>query len=379
MRRSLLLLGVGSVLTLALTVPGCNLFNELGNAECSLAMEGDGGDSGSGGAGGGDGAGGAPDEGAGGAVAAGAGGAPGAGVGVGAGDNSDVGAGAGSGRSVPREARAPRHRPRHHKGGEQIGTAVSADCSEPATPMWIAPAPVLAPLTTTKLRQIAALNNIGVGKTGIQQSQAIGVAFEKWVLVTLGQIPRWTMLIPSPARAQANASKGGLPGSVIPEFVAGLGLWWAGELPTPYPKSMLFEVKAVTGAITMGTSQYQILGLVDVASRSPAGVATEPGHPPPAVVFTTTGNTTIAQSMLADATVAGVAIWQQIVEYDTTSANPNNPDLYIEIALPLNQSVYGTASVAPNPGAWPHSPLTSPTLPNSAVVVAGDPDPAEVD
>jgi hypothetical protein len=131
--------------------PGCNLFDELGNAECSLA--GDDGDGGAGGAGGGDGAGGASDQGAGGAVAAsasaaattGAGGAPGAGVGVGAGDSSDVGAGAGSGRSVPRAARTmarvPRHRPWHHKGGENIGTAVSADC----TPLNVPPPNVLPP------------------------------------------------------------------------------------------------------------------------------------------------------------------------------------------------------------------------------------------
>jgi hypothetical protein len=80
---------------------------------------------GGGGAGGGDGAGGdvgaggAPHEGAGGAAVAGAA----ASTGAGAGDSS--GAGGGSGRAVPRGGR---HRPRHHKGGENIGTAVSAQC-----------------------------------------------------------------------------------------------------------------------------------------------------------------------------------------------------------------------------------------------------------
>ena len=114
---------------LLVAVPSCNIFDQLGNAECAAA--GNGGDDGEGGEGG---AGGAPDEGAGGAVAAsstaGVGGAPGAGVGVGAGDSSAVGAGAGSGRSVPPSAR-PHHGRRHHKGGENIGTAVSADCPAP--------------------------------------------------------------------------------------------------------------------------------------------------------------------------------------------------------------------------------------------------------
>jgi hypothetical protein len=118
----------------AIAVPGCNIFNDIGNAECA-GMEGAGGDDGEGGAGGDDGAGGVPDQGAGGAIAAssaasvGAGGAPG---GAGAGDTSGAGAGEGMGRSVPRAARAvaraPRRRPRHHRGGENIGTAVSATC-----------------------------------------------------------------------------------------------------------------------------------------------------------------------------------------------------------------------------------------------------------
>jgi hypothetical protein len=239
--------------------------------------------------------------------------------------------------------------------------------------------PDLRPLTTTMLRTIAAANGIGAGETGITQSRTIGLAFENWVLTSMGQIPRNTTSFMSPERKAQNAGNGGLPASVIPEFVGGLGLWWSDYGLVGFPESMFFEVKAVTGVMTQSTNRYQLVGLIDVAAMSPAGSSTMPSHPPPAVVFTTTANTGVGADVLAYATQRGVAIWQEIVEYDAASANPQNPDLYIELALPLNLNVYGTASVAPMPPLWPHSPLTSPTTPASKLIVPGDPDPVEVD
>jgi hypothetical protein len=247
-------------------------------------------------------------------------------------------------------------------------------------------APALMPLTTTQLRAIAATNNIGAGQTGITQSRTIGLAFENWALTTMGQVPRNTESFMSPLRQQQN---NGLPASVIPEYVAGLNDWWPAQAWPAFPESLLFEVKAVTGVIAQSTSLWQILGLIDVASRSPAGVSNQPtppatacvstGHPnqpPPAIVFTTTGNTNLDLTMLQKATRLCVAIWQQIVMYDANT-DPNNPDLYIDQALPANQAVYGAAVPLPMHPAWPHSPLTSPTSP--PVPVPGDPDPPEVD
>ncbi len=179
-------------LFLAIAAPGCNIFQDIGNAECSLANEGAGGDDGAGGdgAGGDDVAGGGGAAGAGdatsGSTTAGAGGAPGAGSGAGAGaDPSTSGAGAG-----PGARHAPRHRwPVRHHVFDPIGCtppAVSVNVPPPPS-MMAPPAPVLVGLTTTKLRAIAAYLKIGAGFTGVQLNNKIGLAFETWVLFMLNQ------------------------------------------------------------------------------------------------------------------------------------------------------------------------------------------------
>ena len=235
--------------------------------------------------------------------------------------------------------------------------------------------PNLVPLTTTRLRAIAAAQNIGVGQTGIQLNRAIGIVFETWVLTMLNQIPRWTTLIPSPQRQAANS---GLPASVIPEYVSDLYLVsWGAMVPVVYTQSQFWEVKAVTGTLTLATSRYQILGLIDVASLSSAGMSTVPKHPPPAVVFTTTGNTPIGTDVLAKATQQVVALWQQVVFEDATIPNDPNPDLYIGPLVPVNPDVYGTAIPQPSLPSGAHSKLTSPTV--QLMPVPGDPDPPEVD
>jgi hypothetical protein len=236
--------------------------------------------------------------------------------------------------------------------------------------------PVLIPLTTTRLRAIAAAQKIGFGQMGVQQNRTIGLAFENWVLTTLGQIPRNQMSFFSMARQ--NANNGGLPASVIPEFVSPLSLFFAGSpSPAVLAASEFWEVKAVTGTLTANSNRSQILGLIDVASMSPAGVSTIQPHPPPTVVFTTTGNTYLSQSLFTAATNAGVAIWQQVVFEDAAIENDPNPDLYIGPLDPMNPAVYGAAVPIPTAASGAHSKLTSPTTPSMAV--PGDPDPPEVD
>jgi hypothetical protein len=134
MRRFVYFLVVWS-LGAVVTAPGCNVFQDIGNAECSIANQGEGGDDGAGGDGaGGDvaAAGGAPGAGTGGATSAsatvGAGGAPGAGAGAGADPGSGVGAGDPGARHAPGR---PRH-VRRHRRGAGIGTAAQADCPAPA-------------------------------------------------------------------------------------------------------------------------------------------------------------------------------------------------------------------------------------------------------
>jgi hypothetical protein len=167
-------------------------------------------------------------------------------------------------------------------------------------------------------------------------------------------------------------NNGGLPGSVIPDAVAPLSLVVLGGEDELYPASLFYEVKAVTGALTLSTSQNQILGFIDVLATSAAAVSTMPSRPPPELVFTTTANTAIGPSMVTYANGRGVAIWQQKVYYDANSSK-QNPDLYIQTAQCVNPTIYPTPIVWAR--TYPHSPLTSPTTPLTDLIVPNDPDP----
>jgi hypothetical protein len=268
-----------------------------------------------------------------------------------------------------------------------------ADCADPALPVNVPPPPSMVPswqpLTTTKLRSIAIASNVNgcASQTGITQNRTIGLAFENWALTTIGLYPkppgfgRNTASFMSQARQKANNN--GLPASVIPEFVGDQSttqvdiLAWKIKTVT-FPQSAFFEVKAVTAPITLATSKSQILGLLDVAitkTTPPAGP-----HPPPLVLFITTGGTTVAPDVVAQGIAWKVAVWQQTASYNANSANANDPDLRLEKATCLTPSLYGSlSSYQVNPGATSVSVLTSPTTDPMDLVVPSDPDPAEVD
>jgi len=246
----------------------------------------------------------------------------------------------------------------------------------------MAPVPNWVGLNTTTLRQIAIQNNINgcANQTGITQSRTIGVAFETWVLKTYGWLPRWTMPITSPERVAKNMNKpGGLPKSVIPEQVLDQTALTFGSLTwVDSPASIFFEVKAVTNPLTLGTSQWQLLGLLDGVSTWPT-VPAGP-HAPPAVFFTTTSNTIVTQPMVDQGTTWKVAVWQAKVFYDANSANPTNPNLSVQKAVCLNPAVYPPVNyvIWPNPGA--QNPLTWATDQEQDLVGAvPDPDSPAVD
>jgi hypothetical protein len=259
-------------------------------------------------------------------------------------------------------------------GSNHMGFCTGAvQCPPPQPPNW-------QPLTTVKLRWIAAQNGIGAGQTGIQQSRTIGVEFEKWVLTTIGVYPA----PPNPGRntmsfmSQARKTKtGGLPASVIPEYVTFQYILNPPSMLV-FPKSVFYEVKAVTNPITLGTSNWQTYGLLDVARQAmpPGGLKAAP-----AVIFITTGSTTVSTGVVAQANdpMWNVAIWQVETYYDANSPNPSNPNLSLGKPQCLNPGVYGGTLLKPITGSWPASQLTSPTTPSAMLVVPGDPDPAEVD
>jgi hypothetical protein len=201
------------------------------------------------------------------------------------------------------------------------------------------------------------------------------------VLKTMGLLPRWKTSIFSQQRAN---NTGGLPKSVIPEQVfdqpaftfspaGGGSVTWL-----KFPQSVFFEVKAVTGNLTPGTSQWQILGLLDVATSFPM-VPDAGSHAPPAVFFTTTSNTIVTQPVVDQGTMWGVGVWQQKVYYDANGGtNPNLSlgDPMSPIPTCLNPRLYPPMSytIWPSPGS--QNPLTWTTVQEQDSVgnVAGDPD-----
>jgi hypothetical protein len=315
----------------------------------------------------------------------------GVGAGVGGSFGESVGAGAGVGGGDARSrgdqghmARAPR---RHGRGGAHrhghrrgIGKALQALCQVPWTfPPIPTPVPLptgAVPLSTTRLRFICSMNGIGQGLTGIQFSRECGLQFQRWVQWTLKE-PQNTTPIKSPVRAGKTS---GLVKSVIPDYWRDLQLA-VQDSPMVYtiPRSFFGEVKAVAGYLSPSYSQYQILGLVDVASISPAGSSTLPKHPPPELVFTTTGNTKMSALTLGQANLVGVAIWQQVVYEVPAMPDDPNPDLCINTCVPLNQGVYPPGvAVLPYRPAPTCTKLTS-APPSWVQAINGDPDPPEVD
>jgi hypothetical protein len=258
-------------------------------------------------------------------------------------------------------------------GASTMGVCQGTPQCSPPQPNWVG-------LDTGTLRNICVNNNVNgsQSQSGITFNRTCGVAFETWVLKTMGSLPRWKELIYSKARENANQGKGGLPASVIPEQVLPQGSFMSW---VEFPLSLFVEVKAVNGTLTLGTSQYQILGLLDGVNTWPP-VPDAGTHAPPAVFFITTSNTTISQTpqqVVPQATTWGVAVWQQIVYYDANGGtNPNlslgNPTSPKPTCL--NPQVYGSVSsytIWPGPG--PQNPLTWATVAEQDAVGAV-PEPA---
>jgi hypothetical protein len=383
-RFGVLLFFVLGVAVVTATSPGCNLFNDLGdawtNADATSAGAGgnmcpSAGGAGGGGGDGGDGGAGGEGDGAGGdgsSVGAGVGGSFGVSVGAGVG-GGDARTNGNNGHTL----RAPRHR--GHHGG--LGTAQQAGCAGMPAAWILPPIPASVPLptgavtlSTTRLRFVCAKQNIGNGATGIQFNNACGLAFENWVLWTLQFKPNKTP-IKSPQRQVANSKNGGLPASVIPDYLQDLTLEDAdtGKSFT-FPNSALGEVKAVAGNLTPGYNQWQMLGLLDVARRAPVTSLGLMFYPPPLPVLEliTTGNTVVPVSTISQASLWGVMLVQQMVYEVPVMPNDPNPDLCLGAKVVLNVTVDKDG-----PG-WPCSKLTSPP-PNWVTLIQGDPDPPTVD
>ncbi|MGV0029285.1 hypothetical protein [Phormidesmis priestleyi] len=181
-------------------------------------------------------------------------------------------------------------------------------------------------------------------------SNTMGAAFENFVRSSLQISPNTTVYFPSPVRQAATTQSGGtIQKGIIPD---GLGAITITEYSLPdlkityqmsYASSNFAEMKFTRGNIYLSSFEHQIIGYIDVASRSPAGIAPSSlgsRRPTPIIEFVTTSDTVIGLSVIATANQERVAITQRIA-CDVPST-PSPTDMVVGARILLNPEVVGT-------------------------------------
>ena len=170
-----------------------------------------------------------------------------------------------------------------------------------------------APMTTGDLRRIVG-NPTGL--VGIQYNREVGLRFQKDVLAHLAGLkfayPN-TKPFPSDVRKASTFSK---HLSVIPDGVAGASIGATGAMPmvtTTYPESTFIEVKAVKGSISLAYGSYQIAGMLDVLSRSPAASSVGDNRAYPNLYFVTTADAIIASDVVQRGVKWKILVWHSNV------------------------------------------------------------------
>lgn len=122
---------------------------------------------------------------------------------------------------------------------------------------------------------------------------------------------------------------------------------------TYYSMSALEEVKFTRSVIYASSFEHQIIGHIDVASKSSAGstpMTLGTTRPTPRLTLHTPADARIASSVIDAANRSRVAIWQQIA--CDVPATPSSTDMIMGKSVLLNRSVYNgsapPASVPPS-------------------------------
>lgn len=164
-------------------------------------------------------------------------------------------------------------------------------------------------VTTAKLRQYYGNPN---RLSGIEYNRAVGLRFQRDVL---GALPGPRVLQsntkPFPSKARETES-GNRFRAVIPDGVTGAVEGFDGPLPpviSTHPESTFVEVKAVKGVVNVEYAQYQILGMLDALTKSPAASSTGPDRAYPSLYFVVTGDTTIGQDVVDHAATLQILVW----------------------------------------------------------------------
>lgn len=190
------------------------------------------------------------------------------------------------------------------------------------------PSSNLSPLTTFKLRDLARQQGICTQTVAVLFNQCVGLAFQATVVNLMGlrrnTIPFWSYeRLLKTNRIVATV----IPDATLPGY---------DEAKRLFPLTGYVEVKAVNGVLTLGSSRWQITGLIDITSEVPS----QTSYPPPSqLVFVTTANTGIGTDVKNQATASKIALYQIFAYTDGSkicliNSNPLNN-------LALKVSVYG--------------------------------------
>ncbi len=182
---------------------------------------------------------------------------------------------------------------------------------------------------TEQLRNLCKARKWDVGVDQITFNKKVGKAFEETALQYFG-LKENRVNFNAPERAQRNYPN--LPTQVRPDAKESFTLVWnEGNNGAAHIERLenffMAEVKAYSGTLELSTNKYQILGELEAVKKAWDKVMNDPYfmaiQPPinrmtnaPVLVFITTDDTEIGQSIIDEAKAKGVNIWQSKAKWD---------------------------------------------------------------
>jgi hypothetical protein len=135
-------------------------------------------------------------------------------------------------------------------------------------------------------------------------------------------------------------------------------------MPTVFPWSVFFEVKAANADIGLSYERWQLAGFIDYLSNDSDAAKYRDANGfsgiIPKIVYITTSDVSITPDAIKQATSSGVAVYQVIAEENTAAAAGED---YLRLGGPrlLNPSVYPSSlQTGINVPAAPLHPPTRP-------------------
>jgi hypothetical protein len=185
----------------------------------------------------------------------------------------------------------------------------------------------LIPFTTTDLKNLCENRGWGTGVPQVVFNRKAGKAFEETALNYFG-LKENTINYDSPIRASMNAPN--LPTKVRPDCRDNLIFYYkdgGGTHINQLHGWVNVEVKAVRGTIELSYNQYQILGELDILNKakqaSQAYLPYDLTKYRPLLIFITTDDTQIGETVKARAQQMNIDIWQIKSRFDLANAHIN--------------------------------------------------------